>query len=93
MLAVPLKLTPPIVLAVSRAVAVPAFPVMVVWSPVFVPVTEPLPATVSVKEDPEYAIVPEFVLMVNVLPPLLIPVPPLADATTPVTLDAVPVVF
>ena len=38
----PLKLTPPIFLAVARVVAVPAFPVML---PVIVPVTSKAPLT------------------------------------------------
>ena len=41
MSAVPLKDTPPIFLAVWRAVAVPALPEIVVWSPVLVPLLVP----------------------------------------------------
>ncbi len=44
--AVPSKETPPMVLAFWRAVAVPAFPETVVWSPVFVPEIDEAPAPI-----------------------------------------------
>jgi hypothetical protein len=54
MFAVPSNDTPPIVLAVCNAVAVPALPEIVVWSPVFVPDTEVVPVTARVGvEEPE----------------------------------------
>jgi hypothetical protein len=49
MFAVPSNDTPPIVLAVCNAVAVPALPEIVVWSPVFVP--EEVPECVPDIED------------------------------------------
>jgi hypothetical protein len=47
MSALPLKLTPLISRAVSNVVAVPALPVIVVWSPVLVPLTAVVPVTES----------------------------------------------
>ncbi len=43
---VPSKETPPMVRAFCKAVAVPAFPEIVVWSPVFVPETDTAPAPI-----------------------------------------------
>jgi len=57
MSAVPLNDTPLMRRAVCNAVAVPAFPVIVVWSPVLVPETDVVPVTASVGvEDPENVI-------------------------------------
>lgn len=67
MLAVPSKDTPLIVLAVCRAVAVPALPVTEVWSPVFVPLCVP------------FVIVAEP-LTVRVCPSAMVSVEPVAGA-------------
>ena len=48
--ALPSKSTVLIFLAVANLVAVPAFPVIVVWSPVLVPLTVASPETVNVFE-------------------------------------------
>ena len=54
MAAVPSKFTPLMARAVCSAVAVPALPVMVVWSPVLLPEIEEVPVTASVGvEEPE----------------------------------------
>jgi len=54
MAAVPSKFTPLIARAVCSAVAVPALPVIVVWSPVLLPEIELVPVTARVGvEEPE----------------------------------------
>ena len=55
--ALPSNATPLIFLVAANLVAVPALPVMVVWSPVFVPLTVASPETVNVFEVVPPAIV------------------------------------
>ncbi len=59
--AVPSKFTPLIARAVCSAVAVPALPVMVVWSPVFVPLLVPDPVNEVSDVVPEFENEPEMV--------------------------------
>ena len=69
-LAVPLKLTPPIVRALASAVAVAASPVQEPEDPLTSPVTSPVISPVNVEVTPVAASIPELELNVKLVPDL-----------------------